>query len=182
MARRIFIFDPPDRFVCGTVGPIGERTFFLQALQGDRIISVVLEKIQVAAIAERIEVIVADLDRQGAAGAAAPPVGDDDRPLDEPVREEFRVGTIALSWDADEAVVMIEAREQTTEEEEDLEVEDDDPDGPDLLRVHLPVAAAKGFAERAARVVAGGRLPCPFCGQPLDPQGHLCARRNGYLN
>jgi uncharacterized repeat protein (TIGR03847 family) len=182
MARRIFIFDPPDRFVCGTVGPAGERTFFLQALQGDRIISVVLEKIQVAAIAERIEVIVADLDRQGAAGAAAPPVGDDDRPLDEPVREEFRVGTIALSWDADDAVVMIEAREQTGEEDEDLEVDDDDPDGPDLLRVHLPVAAARGFAERASRVIAGGRPPCPFCGQPLDPQGHLCARRNGYLN
>ncbi len=182
MPRRIYIFDPPDRFVCGTVGPIGERTFFLQALQGDRIISVVLEKIQVAAIAERIEVIVADLDRQGVAEAAAPPVGDDDRPLDEPVREEFRVGTIALSWDADDAVVMIEAREQTGEEDEDLEVDDDDPEGPDLLRVHLPVAAARGFAERASRVIAGGRPPCPFCGQPLDPQGHLCARRNGYLN
>lgn len=181
MARRIYIFDPPDRFVCGTVGPRGERTFFLQALQGDRIISVVLEKIQVAAIAERIGVIVSDLDRQGGA-SDTPAVGDDDRPLDEPVREEFRVGTIALSWDADEAVIMIEAREQTGEEDEDLEVDDEDPDGPDLLRVHLPVAAAKGFAERAARVVAGGRPPCPFCGQPLDPQGHLCARRNGYLN
>ncbi len=182
MPRRIFIFDPPDRFVCGTVGPAGERTFFLQALQGDRIISVVLEKIQVAAIADRIGAIVADLDQRGVAAAAAAPVGDDDRPLDEPVREEFRVGTIALSWDADEAVVMIEAREQSGEEEEDLELDDDDPEGPDLLRVHLPVAVAKGFAERAARVVAGGRPPCPFCGQPLDPQGHLCARRNGYLN
>ncbi|MDQ3491977.1 MAG: DUF3090 family protein [Chloroflexota bacterium] len=181
MPRRIFIFDPPDRFVCGTVGPMGERTFFLQALEGDRIVSVVLEKIQVAAIAERIGVIVADLDRQGGS-SSAPAVGDDDRPLDEPVREEFRVGTIALSWDAEEAVIMIEAREQTGEEDEDLEVDDEDPDGPDLLRVHLPVAAAKGFAERAARVVAGGRPPCPFCGQPLDPQGHLCARRNGYLN
>jgi len=180
MARRIFIFDPPDRFVCGTVGPMGERTFFLQALQGDRIVSVVLEKIQVAAIAERIGAIVADLDRQGV--PAPPSQDDDDRPLDEPVREEFRVGTIALSWDADEAMLMIEAREQTGEEDEDLELDDEDPDGPDLLRVHLPVAAAKGFAERAARIVAGGRPPCPFCGQPLDPQGHLCARRNGYLN
>ena len=179
MPRRIFIFDPPERFVCGTVGPMGERTFFLQALQGDRIVSVVLEKIQVAAIAERIGAIVADLDRQG---LAPPSQGDDDRPLDEPVRGEFRVGTIALSWDADEAMLMIEAREQTGEEEEDLELDDEDPDGPDLLRVHLPVAAAKGFAERAARIVAGGRPPCPFCGQPLDPQGHLCARRNGYLN
>lgn len=180
MPRRIFIFDPPDRFVCGTVGPMGERTFFLQAMEGDRIVSVVLEKIQVAAIAERIGAIVADLDRQGL--PAPPSQGDDDRPLDEPVREEFRVGTIALAWDADEAMLMIEAREQTGEEDEDLELDDEDPDGPDLLRVHLPVAAAKGFAERAARIVAGGRPPCPFCGQPLDPQGHLCARRNGYLN
>jgi len=182
MARRIFIFDPPDRFVCGAVGPMGERAFFLQALQGERIVSVVLEKIQVAAIAERIGAIVADLDLRGVEAAAGAPVSDDDRPLDEPVREEFRVGTIALAWDSDEAMLMIEAREQTGEEDEGTDIDDDDPDGPDLLRVHLSVAAARGFAERANRVVAGGRPPCPFCGQPLDPQGHLCARRNGYLN
>lgn len=182
MARRVHIFDPPDRFVCGTVGPVGERTFFLQAIAGPRIISVALEKVQVAVMADRIGAILAELDRRGTAPALQAPVEQDERPLDEPLREEFRVGTIALSWDADQGVLEVEARAQT-DDPEVLEVEmDDDDEGPDLVRVRISPLAARGFVERAARIVAGGRPPCPFCGQPLEPQGHLCPRRNGYLN
>jgi uncharacterized repeat protein (TIGR03847 family) len=184
MARRIFIFDPPDRFVAGTVGPAGERTFFLQATQGQRVVSVALEKIQVAILAERMGALLAELERQGVAARKGPILGNDDRALDEPLREEFRVGTIALSWDGEDEVVTVEARAATEagEDEETLEVDDDDVDGPDLVRVRLVPALARGFVARAARVVAAGRAPCPFCGQPLDPQGHLCPRRNGYLN
>ena len=59
----------------------------------------------------------------------------------------------------------------------------DDPDGPDVLRIHLSAIAARAFVERALRVVRSGRLPCPLCGNPLDPQGHICPRRNGqYVN
>ena len=54
MPRRFFIFDDPDRFVTGTVGSPGRRTFFLQAIQGQRIASVALEKVQVALLADRI--------------------------------------------------------------------------------------------------------------------------------
>jgi len=184
MARRIFVFDPPDRFVCGTVGLAGERTFFLQATQGQRIVSVALEKLQVQVLAERMGAMLNELQRHGVGAASEVSLGDDERPLDEPLREEFRVGTIAISWDEDDEVLMVEARAQTEEEEDEdaLEVDDDDEDGPDLVRVRLVPALARGFVERAARVVAAGRPPCPFCGQPLDPHGHLCPRRNGYLN
>jgi len=171
--------------VCGTVGPAGERTFFLQATQGQRIVSVALEKLQVQVLAERMGAMLDELHRRGVEAASEASLGDDERSLDEPLREEFRVGTIAISWDEDDEVLMVEARAQTEEEEEDedaLEVDDDDEDGPDLVRVRLVPALARGFVERAARVVAGGRPPCPFCGQPLDPHGHLCPRRNGYLN
>ena len=41
-------------------------------------------------------------------------------------------------------------------------------------------AATREFIARAKRVVDAGRPPCPFCGQPLDPSGHLCPRHNGY--
>jgi hypothetical protein len=72
-------------------------------------------------------------------------------------------------------------------EASEMEEEEDDPDdeleGPDVLRVRMSAAVARSFVERAARVVASGRPPCPLCGQPLDPQGHICPRRNGhYLN
>lgn len=182
MARRIFVFDPPDRFVCGTVGPAGERTFFLQATEGQRIVSVVLEKLQVSVLAERIDAILGQLAGRGLDAATLPPEGDDERPLDEPLREEFRVGLIALSWDGEDEVMVVEARAQTNEDDEPAEIDDDDEDGPDLMRVRLSPPLARGFVERAARVIAGGRPPCPFCGQPLDPQGHLCPRCNGYLN
>lgn len=180
MARRILIFDQPDRFVCGTIGDPGDRTFFLQTVQGPRVTSVVLEKVQVAVLAERLGHMLMELERRGVKNADAPAIVDHDRALDEPLREEFRVGTIALAWDDDDGVLMVEAREQT--EDDDAEVDDDEEEGPDVVRVSLSPPVARGFVERASRILAAGRPPCPFCGQPLDPQGHLCPRRNGYLH
>src|SRR4051794_18805722 len=86
--RRIFVFDDPDRFVAGAIGPPGQRVFFLQAVEGGRVTSVTLEKVQVALLADRVTAIVAELQERGVAGlggidlAAVP--GDDDRSLDEP--------------------------------------------------------------------------------------------------
>ena len=191
MPRRIFLFDPPDRFVAGTVGPAGQRTFYLQARSGGRIVSVSLEKVQVAVLAERLDALLDELDRRGLATAAIGPLGTEDTgPLDEPINEAFRAGTLTLGWDSDDDVVIVEARDviETDDQEDDedaamAELEDDDPEGPDLLRVRIPASSARSFAARAARIVASGRPPCPLCGQPLDPQGHLCPRRNGtYLN
>lgn len=205
MSRRFFLFDDPDRFVTGTVGRPGARTFFLQAIQGRRIASVALEKMQVAALADRIAVILAELERRGVAEvSAAGPRGDDDRALDEPLREEFRVGTITISWDPDAADLVVEARSLTEEDLEDEEDEDDedgpiaieaddasdaddepsddDPDGPDILRVRLTPAMALGFARRARRIVAAGRPPCPYCGRPLDATGHRCPQQGTLLN
>ncbi len=51
----VHAFDPPERFVTGTVGEPGSRTFFLQARSGSRLVSVSLEKQQVAALAERVD-------------------------------------------------------------------------------------------------------------------------------
>jgi uncharacterized repeat protein (TIGR03847 family) len=102
------------------------------------------------------------------------------------VVEAFRAGTLTLGWDGDSERILVEAREQTEEDEEvgaELEVEDDDPEGPDLFRVRLSPPAARAFVERAVQVVAAGRPPCPLCGEPLDAQGHICPRRNGhYVN
>jgi uncharacterized repeat protein (TIGR03847 family) len=185
VARRIFDFDSPDRFVTGTVGEPGQRTFFLQASQGIRLASVVVEKVQVALLADRVAALLAEVRRRGLLpDAPDEPVGDDERPLDEPLREEFRVGTMTIAWDAGASQLVVEARSASDEDDEEAEedeedVPDDAPEGPDVMRVRLSPAMARGFAQRAARVVAAGRPPCPFCGQPLDRGGHLCPRRNG---
>ena len=184
MPRRAFVFDPPDRFVAGTIGEPGSRTFFLQAREGSRVVSVVIEKTQVAVLAERLGRLLLELDERGVAELLPVKAPADVAPLDEPLNEAFRAGTLTLGWDGERQSVLIEARAQTEEEDdpeglEDLEALEDDPDGPDLFRVRITADAARTFVERAMRVVRSGRPPCPLCGNPLDPQGHICPRRNG---
>jgi uncharacterized repeat protein (TIGR03847 family) len=175
MARRLFIFDAPDRFVAGAVGEPGQREFFLQARKGSAVVTVGLEKLQVAALSERLE------DLLEAVEAPSDAVADDTASLEVPVVEAFRVGAMALAWDATDESVVIEAQ-TPTEDGEYAELPDDEAEGPDLLRVRLPVAEARGFARRASALVMAGRPPCPFCGEPLDPQGHFCTRAKGQLN
>lgn len=186
MPRRRYIFDPPERFIAGTVGQPGARTFFLQARDGGRIVSVALEKVQVAVLADRLGQLLGELERRGVPGGASPaPSAIDTAPLDEPINEAFRAGSLTLGWDGDDEVVLVEARAQDDDGEaiDPDDDDDEDDDGPDLLRVRMSAAAARVFVERAGRVVAAGRPPCPLCGAPLDPIGHICPRRNGhYVN
>ncbi|MDQ3870213.1 MAG: DUF3090 family protein [Chloroflexota bacterium] len=183
MARQIYVFDPPDQFVAGAVGQPGDRTFYLQARKREIVISVALEKTQVAALAERLLALAREVRRRGVEGLPASSGGAQPRGLEEPIRELFRVGTMTLGWDGDDQVVVVEARAQQPDgDEEPEEIADDDPQGPDLIRVRMPLGIAEAFAERALEVVAAGRPPCPLCGQPLDPQGHLCPRRDGYVH
>ena len=181
MPRRIFVFDTPDRFIPGTVGQPGSRAFFLQVRKSPAIVSVALEKVQVAALADRLTVLLAELARRG---VEVPDDAVDTKAaeLDEPLQELFHVGTMSLSWDGERERIVIETREATGEDDEPLEVSDEDADGPDLVRVSLTLAETQAFIERASRLVSAGRLPCPLCGQPLNPEGHMCPRRNGYLN
>ena len=190
MSRRRYLFDPPERFVAGTVGRPGDRTFFLQARDGPRVVSIVLEKVQVAVLADRLGELLSELERRGVAAAearaaAAESSGDDTGPLDEPLNEAFRAGSLTLGWDGEAERVLVEARAQSEDGEEidPDEDDDEDEDGPDLLRVRMTADAARSFVARASRIVASGRPPCPLCGAPLDPQGHICPRRNGhYVN
>jgi uncharacterized repeat protein (TIGR03847 family) len=187
MARVILEYDPPDRFVAGTVGEPGQRTFFLQATGGGRTTSVALEKQQVTVLAERVDALLDEVVWRsgGEASVPAAPVADteDTDPLEVPIEEDFRVGTMALAWDGDDEVVIIEAQAITEEDDaddEELPLIDDSDEGPPLLRVRLTGSAARAFAKRAAAVVSAGRPPCPFCGGPLDAAGHVCPRANGY--
>lgn len=182
MPRTIFDFDPPDRFVVGTVGQPGERTFYLQARGGGRTVAVALEKAQVQVLAERLQELLETARRAGADIPA--PVGrdlEDTGSLDAPVEEEFRVGTMGLAWDGERDRVVLEALAQTPATgAEEVEPLSDEAEGPDALRVHLSAPAARAFVQRAQRVVAAGRPPCPLCGLPLDAEGHVCPRQNGH--
>ena len=173
-------FRGPDRVVIGTVGIPGERTFYLQAREGTHTFSIALEKAQASTLAERM---VALLDQVSATEASAHVDLD---PLALPIEEDFRAGALSLAWDQGSASVMVEAQalalvEGGDEPLEPVEPWDDDPAGPDTLRLWLSPERARAFAARTISVVAAGRPTCPFCQRPLDPQGHVCPRANGYL-
>src|SRR5215213_8267178 len=93
-------FDPPERFVAGTVGEPGQRTFFLQAREGLRVVSVALEKQQVEILGERIDELMAAGGVASLIPAITPVEQVDTAPLEQPIVEEFRAGTITLSWDS----------------------------------------------------------------------------------
>ncbi|WP_462188466.1 MULTISPECIES: DUF3090 domain-containing protein [unclassified Frankia] len=179
MPRRIHVFDPPQRFVVGTVGLPGARSFYLQARDGARVVTVAVEKAQVALLAEQLTELLDELGRRGATPPPEPAPADPDlSPLDLPIDEEFQAATIALGWDPRGGRVVIEA--QATGVTDPVVGFSDDPDGPDAVRVLLESEQARSFVRRVARVLAAGRSSCPLCGQPLD-DGHVCPRQNGHL-
>ncbi len=184
MSRRVYIFDGPDRFVAGTVGEPGARTFFLQARKGGDVVSVALEKTQVVVLAQQLDALLDILADRGveAVPAEADPDRVDSAPLGEPLVEAFRVGAMTLAWDGEHDRVVIEAAAVPEDGEASPDDIDDGPDGPDLVRIRIDGPTARAFVDGATRVVAAGRPLCPRCGEPLDPQGHICARPNAYLN
>ena len=170
---QVYAFEPPERFVAGTVGRARERTFFLQARGSGRLVSVVLEKVQVSLLADKLDELLAEAHRRfGVDVPAEPETPDDNEPLELPLDEEFRVGTLGLAWDGDTGTVVIEA----------IAVGE--------YRGRRSRGGGAGRPRPAARApdpggdpglhrpgqAAGRRrpAPCPLCGQPLDPAGHLC--------
>lgn len=181
MSHRAFDHPTPDRFIVGTVGLPGERTFFLQARTGRDFTSVVLEKEQVSILADRVgellDMVIARTNGQTSIPPEPLAALVDNGELSTPVEAEFRVGTMSLAWDTGADHLVVECFE-LTEEEGDAEP---DPENHDVLRVVLGGGAAREFVRRAQQVVDAGRGDCPFCSQPLDPSGHLCPRANGVV-
>ena len=128
MAILVHRYDSPDRFVAGTVGQPGERTFFLQAREGNRITSVVVEKQQVSVLAEHLDKVLDEVLRRSGPAADVPPAQEkpsDFDPLDAPITEEFRVGTMTIAWDAEINKIVIELFSNVDDDDEAEDLGDD---------------------------------------------------------
>jgi uncharacterized repeat protein (TIGR03847 family) len=163
-------FTTPERFVAGTVGEPGERAFYLQIRSNARLFSVAVEKAQVQAISARLEVMIAEI-RKSNPLMIIEKLPIDDAPLESPIDAEFQIGAMSLAWDEESKLICVELFE--------LEDDEEDSEG-EVVEINITVAMAAAFAARSKAVVNAGRLPCPFCGIPIDPRGHLCPRANGY--
>lgn len=190
----VHAFDPPERFVAGTVGEPGDRTFFLQARDGARLVSVALEKQQVKALADRIDElldeVMAETQTRDVVPAVAPRGLSDKDPLESPVEAEFRAGTMTLSWDPGDERVVIEVfpvgeelvglSEAVEEGDEAVAAMAEGEEPSEVFVVRIDAGRARAFVQRAERVLGAGRPNCPFCGEAIDPEGHLCVRANGF--
>jgi uncharacterized repeat protein (TIGR03847 family) len=156
------VFETPDRFVVGTVGRPGERTFYLQVVAHGEIVTVALEKAEVAALAEGLQVLLQQVSGDAEAEVEVP---HDMQPLETPFAEDFRVSELSVAWDGQH--VVVEAGGAGASE-----------DSAAKLRVALTLPATHAFVSRAAKVVAAGRPPCVLCGLPADASGHICPRLN----
>jgi uncharacterized repeat protein (TIGR03847 family) len=163
-------YSRPERFIAGTVGEPGERAFFLQVRSSYRLLSVAVEKAQVQAIIARLDVMVAEI-RKSNPLINIEKFPTDDAALESPVEAEFQVGAMSLAWDEESALICIELYE--------LEEDEEDSTG-EVVEINISLGMAIAFTARSKAVVNAGRLPCPFCGIPIDPRGHLCPRANGY--
>ena len=166
-------YDLPsvDRLTVGTVGPVGERTFYLQARQGNQLVTLKVEKQQVSALSQFLTGMLADL----------PTVGPlpDDLELEEPTLEEWPVGTLQITYDSDADQVILIAEEAVFARDEDDPELADEPSGA-VARFGATREQVAAVAARGAALVEAGRPPCPLCGHPLDPAGHACPRTNGH--
>jgi uncharacterized repeat protein (TIGR03847 family) len=163
-------FSRPERFIAGTVGEPGERAFYIQVRTSSRLFSVGVEKAQVQAITARLDVMISEIRKSNPLiNIEKFPL--DDAPLESPVDAEFQVGAMSLAWDEESALISIELYE--------LEEDEEDSEG-EVVEINISIGMAAAFSSRSKAVVNAGRLPCPFCGIPIDPRGHLCPRANGY--
>jgi len=164
MPRRMFIFDPPDRFVAGTIGQPGSRTFFIQARRSGQVVSVVLEKVQVAVLAERLGVLLDELEARGITTPGEPVP--DEQPLDEPINETFRATTLTLGWDGDAERILVEARAEAEDDDEDDDDEDEADDEDDEDEPVIDLSTVEGLAG-----TPGGELLAAFEAADDDAEG-----------
>lgn len=169
------VFDSVDVFTTGTVGRPGQRTFFLQARDDDRVVSVRCEKQQASAIAQYLRRALAHLPIVEGTVFKRP------MSLVEPVDEEFVLGSVGLEFDrtSDRFTLVLRDVESSMDDDDDEFGDDEisEVDG-DSIRVSVTRAQALAFCDQTDRVVAAGRPDCEFCGRPVDADGHFCIRMN----
>ena len=164
--------DPVESFIVGTIGQPGEREFYLQAKFQGAIHSFAIDKSQVSALADRMAMLIGELKAADYRFENVIAVN-----LEVPLIPEFQIGAIGIVWLGESEQVALDIQE-ILEGDNDLIPEDED--GPGLFRLMMSPDIANTFVKLARKVVSAGRLPCPFCGLPLNKDGHLCPRANGY--
>jgi uncharacterized repeat protein (TIGR03847 family) len=167
MARHIEL-NPITHITIGTVGPPGQRVFYLQGSRGSDVVSMIIEKQQASMLASSLETLLEDLAKKYPSDEDRDSVWTDMR-LREPIEPLFRVGNMGLGYNEEVNKIIVVAYELVEEEEE-----------ANAVSFWASRAQAQALIKHAREVVSAGRPICGNCGQPIDPDGHFCPNRNGH--
>jgi len=165
--------NPVTHITTDAIGQPGKRVFYLQGWQNERTITLIVEKVQIQTLAMGLEQFYAELSQQYPDLSEAPPdFVEEKMHITPPVDPLFRVGEMGLGYDADKDQVVLVARELVGEEA--------DPEEAGTVRFWCSRAQIRAMCRWGLEVAARGRTICPQCGEPMDPAGHFCPKRNGH--
>lgn len=183
MASNVIELNPVSHITAGFIGVPGQRTFYLQARKGKTLVSLLLEKEQVTALAQSVLQLIEHLDQNFPAMSTA--VLPRNMALEHPISPLFRVGQMGLGYDQERDLLVLVIQELQTVGADDDEIEndteaDDDEERGNVVRLWASRGQMEAMARHAAEVVKQGRPVCPLCGQPINVDGHFCPPRNGH--
>lgn len=170
---RARILDPVESFMVGTIGQPGEREFYLQAKFRNAIHSFAIDKLQVSALADRMALLIGELKAADYRFENVIP-----STFEVPLIPEFQIGVIGIVWLGITEQVSLDLQEIVEGDNDLIPIEENE--GPAIFRLLMTPDIANAFINQARKVVSAGRAPCPFCTLPINKNGHLCPRANGY--
>jgi uncharacterized repeat protein (TIGR03847 family) len=171
MPNQVFDLNPVDRVTADAIGEVGRRVFYLQARQEEWLVTVICEKEHVAALAMAIDHVLLSEAKGDAEAVVEPdPILEAGMDLEYPLEPVFRTGSVNLGLDHETQRLVIIAYELIDEAEEAT---------PSEVRFWGTPSQMRAFSIHGQDVVAAGRPICTMCGEPKDPEGHFCPRKNG---
>lgn len=173
-----FDLEAPDYFTVGTVGPPGQRVFYLQGRDAKQLVTLKVEKEQIRALADYLAGFLAKLPTAGQTPST-------DAELLEPLEAAWVVASLGVGYDSDRDRILIVANELREPEEGEAEAAEESSEASEsaetaVARFRVTRAQAAAFVERAQSLMKAGRPICPFCSRPIDADGHVCVRANGH--
>jgi uncharacterized repeat protein (TIGR03847 family) len=167
----VYDLNPVDRITADAVGAPGNRVFYLQARKGRRLVTLICEKEQLAALTSAVDqLLLALADNKAEAVVEPDPAVKGRMNLEVPLVPAFRTGHLGLGYDRLTGRVVVVAHELTEEGQEAQ---------PSVARFWATPAQMRALSIQGEQVVAAGRPRCTMCGESIDPAGHFCPRRNG---
>jgi uncharacterized repeat protein (TIGR03847 family) len=173
MPRTDIDLHPVSHITADAIGQLGKRVFYLQGWQGERTVTLIVEKLQIQSLAIGLEQFLAEIhEKFPNLPEAVSEYQEEQMHIHPPVDPLFRVGEIGLGYDAENDLLVLVVRE--------IVVEGADPEEAGVVRFWCTRSQLRAMAHWGMEVASRGRPLCPQCGEPMDPEGHFCPKKNGH--